>query len=447
LGSFEENQTHTKKVCSAKEDEGIFFTECPIAGACHQYTEQKWLLSCPQRLQQNMLRQRGQTLSLCLTTTAGQKDSFFQEVCRRIYNQNQENFIGSSKIKGPSPPDAVFRYTMGNTAPVAETSWKVTYITKANADRREKEACRLMTTKLYSLALDEWKGVLGIRRHLHGGNLFKTSTVFKEIGTCYYWMGSQSCAIAAWHLYYRACSIDSTIHSTLFGRVLLALHAWTDDDMQYYDQHAPISVSHEKRGDKHRRRGDYDGAIKEYKMAIQVETTFKFPLENPVVAHLVRKVACVYLDKAKTVARQKTSSDDDSLDSTKSNSLNNKEWIQYSGLISLGDLKFGQHKWLDAVHAYLRPIQILTNQALRRNNHDQAPSTITTGVLPSPLLNTSRPEPYYNISIAWPLFWSILGFMIGICFMIPRRLSMPESEGNGGRSEDLLLLLLLSEPM
>jgi tetratricopeptide (TPR) repeat protein len=350
---------------------------------------------------------------------------------------------------------------MGNTAPVAETSWTFTSTTinkanadrreeaiscrqmtifKANPDRREKEACRLMRTKLYSLALDEWKEVLCIRRLLHGGNLFEMSTIFKEIGTCYYWMGSQSCAIAAWHLYYRACSIDSTIHSTLFGRVLLTLHAWTEDDMQYYDRHAPISVSHEKRGDKYRRLGDYDCALKEYKMAMQVETTFKLPLENPVVAHLVRKSAGAHLDKAKTVARQTTSSDDESLDSTKSDSSNNndnKEWIQYAVLISLGDLQFGQLKWDDATNAFFR-IQIGIKQALLRNNHDQASSAITTGVLPSPLLSTSLPEPYYNRSIAW----SILGFMIGICFMIlPRRLSMPESDGNVGRLEDLLLSL------
>jgi hypothetical protein len=130
---------------------------------------------------------------------------------------------------------------------------------------------------------------------------------------------------------------------------------------------------------------DYDCARKEYRMALQVEMTFKFQHDNPVVAHLCRKIACLVLEKAKAVARQTITSgnDDSSLDCTKSEQWK-KDWLQYYVIISFGDLSFAKLKWGKAVAAYVRAFQI-------GNYHDHA-SSITTDVVPRPIFESILPH-------------------------------------------------------
>jgi hypothetical protein len=297
------------------------------------------------------------------------------------------------------------------TASPAETPLEPSTLSLANADRLEVLARERMKSKLFCLALRQWEKVLYIRLSLQGYDHSQTMSIFEEIGTCYYKMGSQTLAIGIWHIYIRSSNIPAKVQpAKRFREALTARCAWTADDWKHYDRNTPISLSHERSGDEHRQLGDYIRAKNEYHMATQVEMTFKFSLGgNPVVAHLRRKIACLGLDKATAVARQHRSVEHDNhhVDWTKSNSWN-KEWLQDSSInglldagvcqaIALGDEKFVRLQWHDATIAYFTAIQIGNDKKPLRSDHDHAPSGTVGAVLPSVLWSdTTRATQFGN---------------------------------------------------
>jgi hypothetical protein len=256
------------------------------------------------------------------------------------------------------------------TVAAAKTVLDPTILSLANAERFESEAHLLMFKMMYSLALRQWEKVLSIQLSLQGFNHFRTMTVFEAIGLCFYKTGNQRLANASWHVRNRSWKNSDEGQQKWFRE----RYVWTAHDWKYYDRHAPIALSHERSGDEYRRLGDYSRARIEYSRALHIEATFKFHNDKPVVAHLYRKIACLGLDKATTVARQASgehnNNNNNNVDfDTKSSDLWNKDWLQdcsKNGLLDakvcqaivLGDKKFAQLKWHAATFAYLRAIEI-----------------------------------------------------------------------------------------